>query len=137
VSTAALRSILAVALAAAGCSGSGGSDVVPGAEAVTLADVQGQIFSTTCAVTDCHIGTEAPFGLDLSAGLAAGNLVGVESGQNGDFLRVEPGRPNDSYLYMKLTADERIGGDPMPAVGPPLSARQLTLIEDWIEQGAQ
>jgi hypothetical protein len=125
-------------LFAAGC---GGSDFDPGLleppESVTLLDIQSQIFSTRCALSGCHTGTTAPFGLDLtSLASSSANLLGVPSGEVPGLLRVEPFDATDSYLYMKLTADPRIEGDPMPALGEPLNAGQLALIETWINGGA-
>ncbi len=129
--------VAGLAIAAAGCSGGSGDGVVSGPGSVTLADVQIQVFSPSCALSNCHIGAGAQLGLDLSAGASAGNLVGVPSAEVPGLLRVEPGNAVDSYLYMKLAADPRILGDPMPAEGGPLSAGQLNLIETWIDQGAQ
>ena len=47
-----------------------------------------------------------------------------------------PGNAGDSYLYMKITGDGRISGDPMPFEGDALSAAKIRLIENWIDQGA-
>ena len=124
-------------LAAAGCSGGSGDGVVSGPGSVTLTDVQVQVFSPSCALSDCHLGPGAQQGMDLSVGASAGNLLGVPSAEVPGLLRVEPGNAVDSYLYMKLVADPRILGDPMPAESGPLSAGQLNLIETWIDQGAQ
>lgn len=131
------RALLAAfAISAVSCGG-GGSDAVQNPGTTTLATVQAQVFSPRCALSGCHAGMGAPFGLDLSAGLTEGNTVGVASGEAPAFLRVEPGNPDDSYLYMKVTGDARITGDAMPASGGPLSAGQLSLIRAWIEQGAR
>ncbi len=122
---------------AAGCSGGdAGRSVIPGPERVTLADVQANVFSPRCASFGCHAGELSPFGLDLSAGESLGNLVGVASSEVPGLLRVEPFDAANSYLYMKVTADPRILGDPMPATGPPLSAGEIALVESWIDQGA-
>jgi hypothetical protein len=111
--------------------------MVPHEKKVTVLDVQAQVFSQRCALAGCHVGTTAPFGLDLSsAGTSSTNLVGVASAESPSHLRVEPGDPGDSYLYMKLTADPRILGDPMPPTGSSLGSGDLALIEDWIEGGA-
>jgi hypothetical protein len=69
--------------------------------------------------------------------VSAANIVGVPSVEDPGRLRVEPGDAVDSYLYMKLVADPRILGDPMPAESGPLTAGELNLIEAWIDQGAQ
>jgi len=124
------------AAAAAGCSGGSGDALTGTPAAVTLLDVQTQVFSPNCATGFCHIGAGAPHGLDLSSGAAAANLIDLPSEQLPQFLRVEPGNATDSYLFMKLQGDPRINGDQMPAENPPLSAGQLLLIESWIDQGA-
>ncbi len=117
-------------------SDSGGGVVEPAADTVRLLDVQAEVFSPRCALSGCHIGPDPPRGLDLSAGQSAGNLVGVASDELPAFLRVEPSNAADSYLYMKVTADPRIFGDPMPLTGGPLSDADLDLIQRWIEEGA-
>jgi hypothetical protein len=121
---------------ASACSSGSGNGVVSDQGAVTLLDVQAQVLSPRCALSGCHVGAGAPFGLDLSSGASAGNLVGVPAAEIPGLLRVEPGNGADSYLYMKVIDDPRILGDPMPATGGPLSAGQLNLIETWIDQGA-
>jgi hypothetical protein len=126
-----------LALVGAACGGSSGGGVVDDDGTVKVLDVQSQVFTPRCALSGCHVGPDAPFGLDLSAGNAHGNLIEVPSAELPAHLRVEPHDAHDSYLYMKLAADPRILGDPMPAEGAPLGPGELALIEDWIEQGAQ
>ena len=128
--------VAAFCVAAAGCSGDSGGGTIKSEDDVTLLDVQSQVFTPRCALSGCHVGGDAPFGLDLSAGLAEGNIVGIPSAEVPSFLRVEPFNAVDSYLYMKLVGDPRIEGDPMPLFGGPLTGGQLTLIRDWIGQGA-
>jgi hypothetical protein len=135
---AALPAAIAVGLLAAGCGGSDSTGgVVQNPGTVTLLDVQAQVFSPRCALSGCHTGTGAPFGLDLgSAVSSSANLVGVASAEIPGLMRVEPGNAADSYLYMKITDDPRIQGDPMPLSGVPLSSAELSLIETWITEGA-
>ena len=130
--------LVAVVLAGAGCGGGGDSSggMVQDPATVTLQEVQSAVFSPRCAVSGCHIGAGAPFQLDLSQGEALGNLRDVPSSEMPAYDRVDPFNPDDSYLYMKVTADSRISGDPMPASGSPLSTGQLDLLRRWIEQGA-
>jgi hypothetical protein len=103
-----------------------------------LQQVQSAVFTQSCALSDCHRGASAPLGLDFTAGQTLGNVVGVASAERPDFDRVEPRNPTDSYVYMKVTGDLRIGGDQMPPqnLAPPLTAQQLELLRQWIEQGA-
>lgn len=128
--------LVGLGLLCSACGGGSYGEIVPGPVPVTLQNVQTQVFSPSCATFDCHTGSSAPLGLDLGPGQSAANLVNVASVERPQFLRVEPGNARDSYVYMKITADPRIGGDPMPAIGGPLSAGDIELIETWIEQGA-
>lgn len=98
----------------------------------TLENVQASIFSTSCAVSGCHVGGSAPRGLDLSAGASRDNLVGVPSDELPSFRRVDPGNPDDSYLVMKIEGDSRIAGQRMPLGRPALSSEQIQLVRDWI-----
>jgi hypothetical protein len=103
---------------------------------VSLATVQAQVFSPSCALTDCHTGPDPEQGMDLSSGQALANLINIPADENNNYMRVSPGNAADSYIYMKLTDDLRILGDPMPLDDDPLSDARLRLIENWIEQGA-
>lgn len=132
--------LFGLSLLAVGCGGgedgSGGIQSTP--NAITLQQVQSAVFTQSCALSDCHRGGSAPFGLDLTAGQTLGNVVGVASAEKPEFDRVEPWNPTDSYVYMKATGDLRISGDPMPPLNlaPPLTDQQLELLRQWIEQGA-
>ena len=109
---------------------------VPEIPPTTLAQLQAQVFTPRCATAGCHVGPASPFGLDLSTGASFGNVVGISSSEVPTLQRVESGNPIDSYLYMKLIADPRILGDPMPLNTAPLSDADLQLIASWIDQGA-
>lgn len=104
--------------------------------APTLSNIQANVFNTSCAVSGCHRGANAPHGLDLSAGNAYGNLVNVESRGVPELLRVEPGNPGGSYLVMKVEGAPGIVGARMPLGRPRLSDTQIQLIRAWIEEGA-
>jgi len=131
------RLALGLGLLAAGCGGGSGGGVIPAPGSVALADVQTQVFGPRCALSGCHIGPFAPFGLDLgSPSASAENLVGVASEEIPGLFRVEPYDAASSYLYMKLIDDPGISGDPMPLSGGPLGAADLALVESWIDQGA-
>lgn len=131
--------LLGLSLIAAGCGGgsdSPGGVVVPEPDPVTLQDVQAALFTPSCAVTGCHVAGTAAFGLELGAGKALNNLVGVASAERPTFDRVKRFDPDNSYVYMKVTADPRILGDPMPPLPPPLADPQIAILRAWIEQGA-
>jgi hypothetical protein len=104
-------------------------------------DVQ-PIFTQYCAKAGCHAGTAPPppeKPLNLEAGQAFGNLVGVTSGERPTLLRVAPGDPLNSYLYQKHTGAAGIGGSRMPLDNSTFfddNPDFLELERRWIEQGA-
>ncbi len=128
---------LPLATLATGCGGSSG-DLTGTTGAVTLLDVQTQVFTPRCANSGCHVGTTAPFGLDLSSvATSSATLIDVASVEVPGFNRVDPHNAVDSYVTMKVTGDPRILGDPMPLSGGPLSDGDLLLITTWINDGAR
>lgn len=97
----------------------------------TFERVQTMVFDVSCASSGCHDGSAWP---DLSAGQAYGNIVNIESTQG--LPLVYPGRPDSSYLYLKLLPDAPISGGRMPLGGPYLDAASLEIVRAWIERGA-
>lgn len=94
------------------------------------------IFAARCATLGCHVGALAPV-LDDAADAEA-SLLGKAT--RVDLAFVEPGRPEDSFLWLKLIAAESPaalepfganGGLPMP-VGEALCAADLLRIYAWI-----
>ena len=126
---AAVITIIALFVSACGGgSGSGGSvsppppptSPPPPPFGANFSEIQANVFTPTCATSGCHSGAGAPQGLRLDESSSYALLVGVESTQNGAFLRVEPGNPNDSWLIRKLEGTANVGGQ-MPLGGSPLS----------------
>jgi len=72
---------------------------------------------------DCHSGAEPKGGLDLTR--AAKAVGGGDSGAS-----ITPGKPDDSLLWQRISADE------MPPKKP-LTAAEKTLLKSWIEGGAR
>jgi len=107
---------------------------VPGLQP-TLSSIQANVFSIDCAVSGCHSGAAAPFGLDLGAGLAYGNLVNVASPRNSSLFRVVPGDPRSSLIIQKLSGKQTLG-DQMPLGGPYLPQSTIDIICQWIASGA-
>lgn len=101
-------------------------------------DIQ-PLFHPTCSATNCHGGSFPQEGLNLSPPSAYGNIVNQFSNQVGTLLLVEPGDPDNSYLYRKLLpcAPPNCFGSRMPRNLSPLPAAQLDLIRTWIASGAQ
>lgn len=95
------------------------------------------IFTRSCTTIGCHDSLGRAADLDLSEGNAYRNLVNVRSSQNSSWIRVVPGDPVQSLLYLKVLEDNPPVGRRMPWGGPPLSQEEITRIRLWIEQGAQ
>jgi len=85
------------------------------------------IFNARCV--GCH-GTGG--GLSLEEGKAEQNLIHVPSTCDPAFLRVAPGLPQRSMLYLKITDDPAKCGGRMPPGGP-LPQEEVDLIRRWIE----
>lgn len=103
--------------------------------------IQDQIFTPKCAVTACHAAPRGVNDLVLSEGFAYDELVRVEpfidAARRAGLLRVDPGRPENSFLLIKLTGPPPDQGSRMPL--PPaaaLSGAEIDLVRDWILQGA-
>ena len=129
--------LLAVAVAMlAGCSDQGddpadeGGPLDPPA-AVSYADDIQPIFNANCI--GCHAAGSAAVGLELSAGGSYDQLVGVQAVES-DLDRVEPGQPEQSWLYLKITGAHDVG-DVMPPSGL-LPSTSRDLVRDWIADGA-
>lgn len=73
-------------------------------------------------------------GLDLSSDRFVTATVGRASSQRSDLLLIHPGRPDSSYLVMKLEGAHGIKGMPMPLARNPLPADEIATIKEWINQ---
>jgi hypothetical protein len=127
---------LAAACLALGACGSGdGFQPAAGGGGLqaTFDSIQANVFTPICE--QCHSGAGAPFGLRLDAANSYALLVGIQSGQNSAFLRVEPNDPAASYLIRKLEGTAGTG-ERMPAGLPPLPQADIDVIRQWITDGA-
>ena len=89
------------------------------------------IFTQNCAVSLCHNGIQIP---NLTSDVAYNSIVSISSSQGLNYI--EPGDPDQSYLYLKITGDSRIVGARMPQGQAPLSNSDIAAIRTWIENGA-
>jgi hypothetical protein len=116
-------------------SSSGSSSSSPTDDAVTLAQLQQTIFGAIC--TNCHTGANAPRGLRLdSEENSYAFLVNRAADEIPTLMRVNPGKPDDSYLIKKLDGAADIVGARMPLGGPYLSQEQIDQVRSWIANGA-
>ncbi len=101
----------------------------------TLASIQDNVFTVTCAVPGCHGGAGAQQGLRLDPGFSAGNLINVPSPRDPNLIRVVPGDPDASFIVQKLQGTQTLG-DRMPDGGPYLTTATVNVIRQWILDGA-
>lgn len=135
--------VMAVALGAAACDEKLSDVAGPSPNLQpTFSSIQREIFNTTDqsgrqACVTCHVaGGPAAF-LQLTEGVAYGNLVGRASGAKPGAIRVIPGDPDNSYLVQKLEGAPGIVGQRMPRTGGPfLTEGQMRIIRRWIGSGA-
>ena len=136
-----LSAVIALALAACSGGGEAGGEGASGAEPVAASVYQTEIaplLANACAT--CHLtGTEAG-NLIMVPGRAIESLVNVASVENGDLMRVVPGKPDESYLIMKLEGTHIAAGGAgaiMPFGAPPLPAEEIAKVRRWIAEGAK
>lgn len=102
-----------------------------------LDQIQASIFGPLCS--SCHFGVGSTSGIpdmDLrNADASFATLVDVTSFQDGNFVRVVPFQPANSYLVHKLQGVATVGGF-MPPTGM-LPAADIAMIEQWITDGAE
>ena len=94
------------------------------------------LFNSYCVV--CHQGA-GQGGLTLEPNKSYSNLVGVQSTETSTELRVKAGAPDQSYLLAKLNGTQvQAGGSgaQMPYGAAPLPQAQISLMQQWISQGA-
>lgn len=112
--------------------GATGCDDLSGITETPDVDFQAQIQPILDGCTGCH-GDGGNAGLDMRAGEAYDNLVGVISTSNPSRLRVDPGNPDFSALFLAVSCDAPAGpGFRMPGT----VEAERALIRDWIAQGA-
>lgn len=94
------------------------------------------IFDQSCARIGCHAGGAPTAGQNLSAGQAYASIVNVPSkvGSCTSFDRVEPGVPETSALFLRISGEAC--GTRMPRGGTPLSSEKIETIRSWIQAGA-
>ena len=110
-------------------------DQDPPSPSATFTRVQAEVFTPSCALSGCHAGAAPANGMDLSAGRAYSQIVGVAA-VGSSRARVAPGDVSASYLASKIRGDATITGSRMPLGGPYLSSEREQLVLDWIRRGA-
>lgn len=107
-----------------------------GSSTVSFAQAVQPILTASCATAGCHKGVMPQQGMDLSAGNAYGEIVGVAASEcNDGRLRVSPGKPDQSYLLDKIQNKDLCSGTKMPKLSS-LPAASVETIANWICGGA-
>ncbi len=133
----------------AAVSGGGGAPAAAGAAGAASSgklsfanDVFPKVIRVKCG--SCHNDAPSFGGLAFFPGpeLAYTNLVGVPSGDKPAYQcagsglnRVQPGEPENSLIYLKLTLPPCGGKMPPPAFGT-ATPEQVELVRQWIVDGA-
>lgn len=126
----------AAALAAAPDPSSNLSNLDIPSQALSLEDLQEQIFQPHCS--GCHTGggSDLPASLNFSsANDTYASTVGSESSEDPRVLLVAPGQSTNSYIVRKLEGTQSVGQQ-MPLQGEPLSPWMVTAVKRWIDSGA-
>ncbi len=96
------------------------------------------LLRSRCATAGCHVDGAEPGDLrfDRRPDQLVGKLVLEDAFQAPGAIRVVPGAPNDSYLWLKLARQAPPVGAQMPLGQPPLPAPEAALVLRWILAGA-
>ena len=97
-----------------------------------LEALRADIFVPSCALAGCHNSADAAAGLDLEAADLEAELVGIPGSTCEGTIRVVPGAPADSLLYLKI-ANQAPCGAAMPPPGG-LPSEEFECVGAWIEQ---
>jgi len=129
---------VAAAMMGAGCGSSSPATPTPTPTGPTFSQqIQAQILTPACVACHTDEGRTPAGGLNMKPGSAHASLVGVASTGKAGAIRVIAGNPGNSYLVQKLEGASDIVGLRMPRNGPPfLTAEQVALIRQWIQNGA-
>jgi len=98
-----------------------------------LSDIQQQIFTQTCALSNCHGSVNSQANLLLTDGNAFANLVNVQSLLFPQFKRVVPNNSSQSLLIKILRGEVN---PRMPLNRNPLDPAVIDSIAKWIDLGA-
>lgn len=102
----------------------------------TFIEVKQNVFGKSCVFSSCHKSSVLAGGLSLEGDEAFDHLVGKPAVGAPSKVRVQPGKPEESYLIEKLTQDQPAAGARMPP-GATVSDEQLELLRSWIANGAK
>jgi hypothetical protein len=124
-----------------GAAGAASGDDAGPTYAPTYQAVYDEVLAPNCALPFCHGGSGAYLELGTAA-LGYGSLVGPGAAAQGPMCgptglkRVDPGRPDASLLYLKVTTPPCGAKMPLFGFDASLEPRQVDQIRLWIACGA-
>ena len=126
-------------LSVTGCVGSidNADQFGPAPECRINLDVE-DMFRQRCGTGTCHGNETADpaAGLDLVSPNPGPRIVGTMSTECDGRMRINPARPDDSFLLEKLTGPREGCGDRMPLVGF-LDQAEIACVRDWVREQAR
>ena len=93
------------------------------------------VLATNCAQSNCHAGPDPWMDLNLSGRESYDNLVNSASKEVSRLKLILPFKPDSSYVVQKIKGLQSKGAR-MPYKKELLSIEEISLIEEWIKQGA-
>ena len=93
-----------------------------------------EIFKDNCTLIGCHSGSDPRRELKLTKEAYLSTTVNQPSIDKPELMRVDPGKPDSSYLVMKIRGAENIKGVRMPFGRDPLAESKIDIIVEWINQ---
>ncbi|MDH3642672.1 MAG: hypothetical protein OES38_11285, partial [Gammaproteobacteria bacterium] len=120
----------------AGAPGGGGGGGTPDSSIVpTWYGVQANVLGQFCTL--CHSGASPPEGLSWAVDQYDPVVADQRmSSRVPSMALVQPGDPDASYMYWKITGNPGIEGVRMPATGVPLDQELIDVVRQWILDGA-
>lgn len=88
------------------------------------------LFAERCV--RCHGGKRPAAGLSLATDADMAALTGTAAAGRDSLMLVVPGRPEASYLLMKINGSDGIIGNRMPLAARALSDEDVRIVEEWI-----
>ncbi|MEO1451097.1 MAG: hypothetical protein AAFV07_16325, partial [Bacteroidota bacterium] len=110
---------------------------LPAPDSNTIVGLHQYIFSQSCAVPGCHDGHFEPDFRTVQSTYSTLVFQPVVKNTEDEAydMRVVPFKPEESWLFNRVTTDDQILGR-MPLYDNPLTSGQVEAISNWIDAGA-
>ncbi len=111
----------------------GAADAAAQEESAAFAPI-GRLLQSRCAMSGCHAGPNASMGMRMEATEIYRATVNVHARSDGRYMRVTPGDPDQSLLYLKLLIPQKghYVGPRMPLGMDALKPEEIEMVRQWI-----